>query len=166
MPGMVGKSPAMLGSMFRRLWGPVVVHERLPATRAEVFAVLSDPETYPDWLVGAERIRGVDPAFPRPGSTFEHSVGPNRAATIDDRTESLEAEQDRHLTLLVHAGPFHGRVDFSLEPAGTGATKITFAEQPTGPMAVLTPFLRPSLYGRNRRSLQQLRHRLGAGTAR
>jgi uncharacterized protein YndB with AHSA1/START domain len=155
----------MLGSLFQKLWGPVVVEDRIPSPPDEVYAVLADPETYPAWLVGAERIRGVDPEFPRPGSKFEHSVGPTKATTIDDRTESLDAQPNRHLALLVHAGPFHGRVDFHLEPAAAGATKITFAEQPAGPMAVLTPVLRPTLHGRNRRSLQQLRDRMGVGNA-
>jgi uncharacterized protein YndB with AHSA1/START domain len=155
----------MLGSMFEKLWGPVVVEDRLPSPPDEVYTVLADPETYPDWLVGAERIRAVDPAFPRPGSTFEHSVGPTPATTIDDRTESLDAEPNRHLSLLVHAGPFHGKVDFHVEPAAPGGTTITFTEQPTGPLAVITPFLRPTLYARNRRSLRQLRDRVRVGAA-
>jgi carbon monoxide dehydrogenase subunit G len=154
----------MLGSLFQKLWGPVVVEDRMPAAPEEVYAVLADPETYPDWLVGAERIRGVDSDFPRRGSKFEHSVGPTKGATIDDRTESLGAQPNRHLTLLVHAGLFHGRVDFHLEPAGAGGTKIRFSEQPVGPLAVLTPLLRPSFHGRNKRSLQQLRDRLEVGT--
>ena len=151
----------MFGSLLHKLYGPVVVEDRLPAPPDEVYDVLSDPETYPDWLVGAERIRSVDPDFPRPGSEFEHSVGPTEPVTVDDRTESIDAEPNRHLALQVHAGPFHARVDFELEPAGAGTTRICFSEQPTGPVAVLTPFLRPSLRSRNKLSLEHLKERLG-----
>ena len=41
-----------------------------------------------------------------------------------------------------------------------GRTRICFSEQPTGAVAVLTPVLRPSLYSRNKLSLQQLKKRV------
>lgn len=138
-------------------WGPVVVRDRLGASPEAVYAVLADPDTYPDWLVGAARMRAADPAFPAPGAEFHHSVGPAKGLTVDDTSESLGAEPDRHLALLVHAGPFHARVDFHLEPAGNGGTEISFSEQPVGPLAVLTPILRPTLAGRNKLSLEQLK---------
>ena len=151
----------MLGSLLHKLYGPVVVEDRVSAPPEEVYGVVADPETYPDWLVGAERIRSVDPDFPRPGAAFEHSVGPTDPVTIDDRSESIAAEPDRHLALQVHAGPFHARVDFELEPAGAAATTIRFSEQPTGAVAVLTPLLRASLRHRNELSLRQLKDQMG-----
>ena len=42
---------------------------------SRVFAVLADPTTYPDWLVGAQAIRDVDPAWPAPGAKFSHRIG-------------------------------------------------------------------------------------------
>ena len=42
----------------------VEVSTFLPAPPQEVFDVISDPDTYPSWLVGAKRIRHVDPDFP------------------------------------------------------------------------------------------------------
>jgi uncharacterized protein YndB with AHSA1/START domain len=140
---------------LRRLWDPVEVRRTIPASRDRVYELLADPETYPKWLVGADHMRAVDPDFPRPGSSFHHSVG-KEPVTVDDRTDSLEAEPDRHLALLVHAGPFHARVDFELVTRGTDQTEVRFTEVPVGPFAAVTPLLRPSLHARNVVSLQKL----------
>ena len=40
------------------------------ASPEEVFAVLADPERYPDWVVGAAGIRDADESFPAAGSRF------------------------------------------------------------------------------------------------
>ena len=40
-----------------------------------VFAVLTDPTTYPSWLIGAADIRSIDRSWPAPGSRFHHRVG-------------------------------------------------------------------------------------------
>lgn len=148
-------------SVVSRLYGPVVVTVDVPAPAEAVYEVLADPTTYPDWLVGAQRIRAVDPDFPAPGSEFHHSVGPSSGVTVDDRTESLGAVPGRHVALDVHAGPLRGRVDFDLAPAdGEPGTRVRFSERPTGPLAALTPFLRPHLAARNLASLHKLRDRL------
>jgi uncharacterized protein YndB with AHSA1/START domain len=42
------------------------------ATPEEVFAVLSDPRCYPDWVVGAAGIGDYDEEFPAVGSHFQH----------------------------------------------------------------------------------------------
>jgi uncharacterized protein YndB with AHSA1/START domain len=145
-----------MASLIQRLFGPIEVAETIPAPPDDVYAVLSDPDSYPDWLVGADRMRAVDPDFPKPGTSFHHSVGPGGPLTIDDRTESVAAEPNRHLGLMVHAGPFHGRVDFRRSADGS-ATRVRLTEQPTGPLALLTPLVRPSLAGRNKASLMKLR---------
>ncbi|HJR25461.1 MAG TPA: SRPBCC family protein [Acidimicrobiales bacterium] len=141
-------------------WSPVEVRAELPAPPEEVFEVLADPETYPDWLVGAQRIRRVDSDFPAPGSKFEHSVGASPEAAVDDETEALAAEPPHRLDLQVHAGPFHGVVDFAIEPGPAGTSRICFREATTGPLALLTPLLRPIVYARNGRSLKRLAHYL------
>ena len=141
--------------LIRRLYGPSVTEATIPASPREVYEVLSDPTTYPDWLVGADRVRAVDDSFPKPGSHFEHSVGPGGALTVDDQSESLEADPGHHLALLVHAGPFHARVDFDLTSVAEG-TRVCFTERPVGAFAALTPLLRPTLHGRNAASLTKL----------
>jgi uncharacterized protein YndB with AHSA1/START domain len=137
-------------------WSPVEVWAELPAPPEEVFDVLADPETYPEWLVGAQRIRSVDSDFPAPGSKFEHSVGASDEASVDDRTEALGADPPHRLDLFVHAGPFHGIVDFEVEPCDGGTSRVRFREAATGALAVLTPLLRPIVYARNGRSLKRL----------
>jgi uncharacterized protein YndB with AHSA1/START domain len=148
--------------LLRRLYAPTTVAAVLPAPPETVYGVISDPTTYPDWLVGADHMRAVDDAFPRPGSTFEHSVGPGEPLTVDDRTESLAAEPNRHLALDVHAGPFEARVDFELRPAEGGRTALRFSERPVGWFAPLTPLLRFSLHARNAASVDRLRRLLTA----
>jgi uncharacterized protein YndB with AHSA1/START domain len=146
-------------------WSPVEVCAELPAPPEEVFEVLADPETYPEWLIGAQRIRQVDPDFPRPGSGFEHSVGASPEVAVDDRTKALEADPPHHLELDVHAGPFHGVVDFEIHSGPAGTSRICFREAATGPAAVLTPLLRPIVYARNGRSLVKLADYLGSRRA-
>ena len=126
------------------------------APPSTVFAVLSDPTTYPDWLVGAQRIRAVDPAFPRPGSDFQHSVGPTEAATVDDSTTATGVDPGHRLDLHVRAGIFHADVELLVVPSRTGSA-IRFLERPAGPWRLLTPLLRPFLHLRNAESLRRLR---------
>ena len=41
----------------------------------QVFDVLDDAGAYPKWVVGARRVRRVDPNWPAVGSQFHHAVG-------------------------------------------------------------------------------------------
>jgi hypothetical protein len=143
-----------------RLYSPVVVNDTIPAPPDAVYAVLEEPSTYPDWLVGAHDVRSVDPDFPEPGTDFDHSVGPGGPLTVDDSTEAIGADEDRRLALLVHAGPFHARVDFELRTAPDGGTDLCFSEVPVGVFRPITPLLRPMLAGRNKESLRRLRERI------
>jgi uncharacterized protein YndB with AHSA1/START domain len=146
-----------------RLFSPVEARTSVALARPDVFRAIADPRTYPSWLLGAQRIRHVDPAFPAPASQFEHSVGPVDGATVDDSAEALAADPPHRLDLSVHVGPVEGDVTFLLEESG-GGTTVTLRERPTGRLAVLTPLLRPLLYARNRWSLHQLRRLLeGSG---
>jgi uncharacterized protein YndB with AHSA1/START domain len=146
-----------------RLLSPVEARTTVALGRDDVFRTIADPRTYPDWLVGAQRIRRVDPAFPAPATEFEHSVGPADGATVDDSSEVLVADPPRRLDLAVHVGPLDGDVTFLLEESA-GRTTVILRERPTGRLAALTPLLRPALFARNRWSLHRLRRLLeGAG---
>ena len=138
------------------LWSPVEVRATVTARPEDVFDVITEPRTYPEWLVGAQRIRHVDRSFPAPGAEFEHSVGPSDALTVDDSTESVAVDQDRRLVLEVRAGFVRGEVEFVLTAHGEEETEIVLRERPIGPGAAVTPLLRPFLAGRNRESLRQL----------
>lgn len=153
---------ARLTEALRRLWSPVEVHEVVGSSRPDVFRTLADPTTYPDWLVGAQRIRHVDPAFPAPSSGFDHSVGPTPSATVDDSTEARRVEAPARLDLLAHVGPLEAEVQFLLDEVDGDGTRVTMRERPVGAVAALTPLLRPLLSARNARSLRQLRRLVGA----
>ena len=145
-------------NLVERLLSPAEVRLTVPAPPEAVFAVLSDPETYPDWLAGAQRIRQVDDDFPAPGATFDHEVGPTEATTVADDTESVAVDAPNRLVLEVHAGPMRGLVEFELERTGEG-TLVTFRESTLGPLGVAMPLLRGPIFLRNRASLERLRQR-------
>lgn len=139
----------------RKLWSPVEVRTEIAAPPTEVFAVLAEPRTYPEWLVGAKKIRDVDADFPTQGAGFDHTVGAG-PVSIDDSTVVVEVHPPDRLELRVKAGHFTGEVAFLLLPSPKG-TEVRFRERPIGPPAALTPFLRLSLQARNGESLKQLR---------
>jgi uncharacterized protein YndB with AHSA1/START domain len=141
------------------LLSPVEARTEVPVAPEVVWATVSDPETYPDWLVGAQRMRSVDRDFPAPGSQLHHSVGPTKALTVDDATESTRADPPHRLELRVHAGPFQADVEMLILPSPKGS-EIRFRERPSGISSVLTPFLRPILHARNVESLRRLSERL------
>jgi uncharacterized protein YndB with AHSA1/START domain len=148
--------------LLEHLYGPVVVETTIPTSPERVYAVLAEPSTYPGWLVGAERIRDVDDAFPQPGTGFDHEVG-GGGLTVGDRTTSLDVDPGRELDLDVHAGPFHAHVRFELRSASGGATSVRLSEEPVGLSRGLTPVLRVALGARNRWSLARLRRRVVRG---
>jgi uncharacterized protein YndB with AHSA1/START domain len=145
-------------NLVERLLSPAEVRLAVPAPPDAVFAVLSDPETYPDWLAGAQHIRHVDGEFPAPGSTFQHEVGPTDGATVADESEAIEADPPNRLVLEVHAGPVRGTVEFELERTANG-TLVTFRERALGPLGAAMPLLRGPIFLRNRASLERLRQR-------
>jgi uncharacterized protein YndB with AHSA1/START domain len=125
-----------------------------------VWEVLSDPTTYPTWLVGAQEIRWVDPDFPAPGTEFGHEVGASDDVSVADRTTAIAVEPGRCLELEVKARPFlRGRVRFTIGSHPQG-TEIRFGEEPIGPWRLLSPLLWLFVKGRNARSLHNLRELL------
>lgn len=137
------------------LWSPVEVRHTYDATPEQVFAVLREPRTYPEWLVGAQRIRSVDADFPAPGSEFHHSVGPAQEATVDDSSQALAVDPPHRLVLRVRVGPLDGTVEMLVERVAAG-TEVRFREAPAGWARVVLPVLRPALHGRNAESLRRL----------
>jgi uncharacterized protein YndB with AHSA1/START domain len=121
-------------NLFERLRSPAEVRVTVPAAPKAVFAVLSDPETYPEWLSGAQHVRQVN--------------GSN--GSVDDPPSRLELE--------VQAGPVKGIVEFELERTGDG-TLVTFRERITGMLEVAMPVLRGPIFLRNKASLDKLRQR-------
>jgi uncharacterized protein YndB with AHSA1/START domain len=146
--------------LIERLLSPAEVRAVIPASLDAVFAVLSDPETYPEWLAGAQRIRHVDADFPEPGAKFDHEVGPADAATVADDSRVVSADAPHYLQLEVHAGPVTGLVEFELERTAEG-TLVTFRESMAGRLGWSMPFARGLIHARNRASLDRLKARFG-----
>ncbi len=144
--------------LLKKLMSPAEVSVSISASPDQVYAVLSDPETYPDWLAGAQRVRHVDPAFPHPGAEFDHEVGPIEALTVADDTTSLIADPPHRLQLEVHAGPVTGIADFQLTPTGAGTT-VVLQESLVGRIGLTMPIMRAVIHGRNKASLERLKHR-------
>ena len=136
----------------------VKVETRVDAPIQAVYATVSDPTTYPEWLVGAQAIRGVERRWPAKGAKFFHRVGFG-PLTIDDSTKVLEAREPTLVVLEARARPVGvATVIFRLRAEGDG-TVVELEEGVTkGPTAALPGFLvDPPLRARNTESLRQLK---------
>lgn len=132
----------------------------------DVFAVLGDGWIYPTWVVGAARMRDVDPEWPAEGARLHHSLG-LWPVLIDDTTEVVEWTPSRRMRLRAKAGAA-GRavVVIEVRPRGDGCV-VRIGEEPVGGPARLLPrFLwAPLLHARNVETLRRLAH-LAEGRAR
>ncbi len=130
---------------------------QIEATPDEVWAVLSDGWLYPLWVVGATRMREVDPAWPEKGSRIFHSVGV-WPLVINDSTTVVECEPARHLVLRAGAWPAgEGQVAIDLEPTSTGTLVRLHEDVVSGPGRLLPPPVRHLQLGwRNTETLRRL----------
>ena len=122
-----------------------------------VWDALADGRAYGDWVVGSKRIRAADEAWPAPGSRFHHTVGVG-PLSVDDHTESLEADPQRLLRMRAKARPF-GTAQVTLELAPSdGGTFVRMTENPDGLSAVLglNPLVHMLTMVRNAESLRRL----------
>jgi uncharacterized protein YndB with AHSA1/START domain len=92
----------------------------IEAPPERVFEVLSDPQTYADWVVGSSEIRDADASWPAIGSRFHHSVGV-WPLKVKDSTEVIGL--DRPTGLKLHA---------RARPLGTACVELVLAEDPAG----------------------------------
>ncbi|MES1193452.1 MAG: SRPBCC domain-containing protein [Solirubrobacterales bacterium] len=100
-----------------------------PVPIEQVFAVLSDPETYAYWVVGADSIRDADAAWPAVGAKLHHRIGVG-PFKLNDNTEVLEVTKPVHLVLQARARPLGtARVILDLIDLGDG-TQVTMVEGP------------------------------------
>jgi uncharacterized protein YndB with AHSA1/START domain len=126
--------------------------------RERVFAVLSDPGSYSEWVLGAKDVRDADSTWPAPGSLLHHSSGAG-PLTIDDSTEVLECEPPRRLLLLARLGPVGAfRVELLLDEDGEGRTTVTMREEPEdGVVQIVGPVGDAVGAVRNKLSLRSLK---------
>lgn len=124
----------------------------------DVFDVLADGWSYATWVVGAARIRDVDPAWPAAGSRIHHSVGV-WPLLVSDTTVAEEVDSPHVLRTRVKAWPIgEGRVVMRCEPDSEGGTLVTMEEWAvSGPARLLPrPVQDAALHGRNTEALRRL----------
>lgn len=124
-----------------------------------VFEVLSVPENYEDWVVGASEIRDAEGNWPTQGATFHHTQGIPHLG-LKDTTTVLESEPPSYLRLCVRARPVVvARVDLHLTPAGAG-TRVKMVEVPVGGWLakVHNPLFDLAFKLRNAESLRRLKN--------
>jgi uncharacterized protein YndB with AHSA1/START domain len=127
------------------------------APPSAVWAVLADPPSYEEWVVGNKAIDGYDSSWPAAGAEFRHRIGFG-PITVNDKTVSLEATSPRRLVMNVRALPIgHGIVTFELEGSGSG-TLVRMEEKPAGgPARYMWPVFGPLIRLRNAETLKRLK---------
>jgi NAD(P)-dependent dehydrogenase (short-subunit alcohol dehydrogenase family)/uncharacterized protein YndB with AHSA1/START domain len=132
---------------------------RIGAAPEDVFAVLSDPYRFPDWVVGAAGVRDSDPDFPAVGSRFHHRVG-LWPLNVKDHTEVLEVEPPHRLVLKAKARPL-GTATIAIDlRAVAGGTELTLEEHPGDRFSSLVasnPLVDTGLRLRNAEALARLK---------
>src|SRR5918998_3148863 len=103
----------------------------MEASPEQVFAVLEDPHSYGDWVVGSKHIRDADPDWPALESKFHHTVGWG-PLEVKDHTRVKELDRPNKLLLRAKTRPFGAaHVEMRLEPEGEGS-RGTMGENPGG----------------------------------
>ncbi|MCP2267053.1 SRPBCC family protein [Promicromonospora thailandica] len=135
----------------------VTVARAARCTPEDVLGVLADGWLYSTWVVGAARIRAVDPAWPEPGTRILHSVG-LWPVLINDETVVLERDPERSLTLQARGWPAgEARVRIEVDAAPSGCRIRISEDANKGPGALIPRPLRDAAIGpRNVETLRRL----------
>jgi hypothetical protein len=124
-----------------------------------VFDVLADGWLYPSWVVGASRIRDVEPGWPMAGARIHHSFGV-WPALIDDTTSVLDWDPPRRAVLKARGWPVGtAKVVIEVEPT-VGGCEVRIAEDALeGPGRLVPKPMRDALIGvRNVETLRRLEY--------
>lgn len=135
----------------------ITVRREVGAALEAVWAVLADGWRYPSWVVGATRVREVDPAWPGVGARLHHSVG-TWPLLLDDTATVLACVPKRELVLRSRAWPV-GRTEvrLTLDERADGCEVVLSEEVHGGPGRLLPPPARAALVGpRNAETLRRL----------
>lgn len=126
------------------------------ASPEHVFDFLATGRRYADWVVGAKRVRSVDPDWPRPGSKFHHTVGVG-PLKIDDSTSVVSVDAPRRIVLDARARPMgRAKVELHLEPHD-GGTRVVMHEELAGVPQVVKRAVDWMIHLRNVEGLRRLR---------
>jgi uncharacterized protein YndB with AHSA1/START domain len=135
----------------------VTVRREINAPVDAVWAVLADGWLYPSWVVGASRMREVDPAWPGVGAQLHHSVG-TWPLLLNDTTTVHACVPKRELVLRGRAWPVgEAEIRLTLEERADGC-EVAMSESPrSGPALLLPSPARSALIGpRNTETLRRL----------
>jgi uncharacterized protein YndB with AHSA1/START domain len=130
----------------------------IDAAPEQVFAVLADPQAYPEWVLGAQQVREADRSWPAPGSRFSHRVGVGPLRT-GGHAEVVRLQRPMLLELRATAWPLAAaRITIQLMPEA-GGTRVVVIEDPDYPLGslLLTPLGHAGLRLRNHEALARLR---------
>lgn len=106
----------------------VTVERDVAAPAQAVWDVLADGWFYANWVVGASRIRDVEPAWPAEGARIHHSIG-LWPGLINDHTEVLRSKEPSQLALRARGWPVgEAEVVITIEPRGPAICKVTMTE--------------------------------------
>ena len=136
--------PQSAGELLTREYtlpdGRAVVTRRVNAPPGVVWSVLADGWLYASWVVGASRIRLVEPEWPNPGSRLHHSFG-IWPALINDHTEVLSVDPGRELRLKARGWPAgEATVRIHITPGSTpGSSVVSIVEDATSGPGTLLP---------------------------
>jgi Polyketide cyclase / dehydrase and lipid transport len=133
------------------------VTHSVAASPAEVWSVLADGWQYATWVVGACRIRAVDPGWPAQGAKVHHSFG-IWPLVVNDDTTVVSVAPGAELVLRAKGWPAgEATVRLVLTPQGAGTTLTIQEDATAGPgRLVPRPLRQLGLLPRNKESLRRL----------
>ncbi len=132
-------------------------YRHIKASAEEVFGVLADGWLFPGWVVGASRMRKVEPAWPSPGSKLHHSFGV-WPLVIDDTTSSVEWDPPRHAKFQARGWPIgESTVTIDVKTCSDGCVVRMYEDATNGPGRFIPKPLRDlGLLVRNKEALRRL----------
>jgi hypothetical protein len=135
----------------------VTVRRDIDASPGTIWAVLADGWLYPSWVVGASRMRAVDPAWPGVGAQLHHSAG-TWPLLLDDSTTVLASVPKRELVLRARGWPAgEAQIRLVLEERVGGCEVVMSEDAVRGPGRLVPEPLRSLAIGpRNVESLRRL----------
>ncbi|KNH22036.1 polyketide cyclase [Arthrobacter sp. ZBG10] len=143
------------------------VSQLFNSSAEDVWRVIADGWLYSGWVVGASRIRAVDPDWPLAGTQLHHSVGA-WPLVINDSTRVRAVTPGRSLEVVARGWPMgEAKVVINLEDRGAGCLVTISEDAIKGPGTVVPKFLRdPAIDVRNRETLRRLELMAAGGAGR
>lgn len=137
--------------------GVPAIEQHTRATPDQVWSVLADGWLYPSWVVGASRVRHVEPGWPEVGQRIHHSFGV-WPLVLDDVTEVVESQPHRLLTMRAKGWPAgEAMVTVTLESEPTGSLLRLAEDASSGPGLLVLRLVRQAVITpRNTESLKRL----------